>query len=95
MKKETLMEQAQKYMGQPLAVWCARYLYRGIVTKVGADFLTLSDPRAVEVSGRASASTPDTEDVIPSDLTISAGAIEQFCQPAWVWSGYEAKPPKK
>lgn len=76
---------AEDYLGQPLAVLCARYWYRGIVQEAGKDYITLSHVRAVEVTGPAAADTPQTEDPVPSDMTISIGAIEQFCQPLWVW----------
>lgn len=74
----------EDYMDQPIAIWCARYTYRGIVKEVGEDFVTLSNPRAVEATGEASGAIPTREDIIPSDLSISIGSIEQFCQPGWV-----------
>jgi hypothetical protein len=83
----------EKYMGLPLAILCARYWYRGIVSETGRDYITLSHVRAVEVTGPASSPTPTTEDPVPSDLTISTGAIEQFCQPLWVWHEMPIKPP--
>ena len=76
---------AEKYLGQPLAILCTRYWYRGIVAEAGRDYVTLSHVRAVEVTGPAASASPDTEDPVPSDLTISTAAIEQFCQPLWVW----------
>jgi hypothetical protein len=83
----------ESYIGLPLAILCARYWYRGIVSEVGRDYITLSHVRAVEVTGPASSPTPTTEDPVPSDLTISTGAIEQFCQPLWVWHEMPIKPP--
>ena len=82
---------AEHYLGQPLAILCARYWYRGIVSEVGRDYVTLSEVRAVEVTGPAANATPQTEDPVPSDMTISTGAIEQFCQPLWVWHGLDHK----
>lgn len=76
---------AEKYLGQPLAILCARYWYRGIVAEAGRDYVTLSHVRAVEVTGPAASAAPQTEDPVPSDLTISTAAVEQFCQPLWVW----------
>jgi hypothetical protein len=81
-----------KYVGQPLAVLCARYWYRGMVDEVGKDFITLSHVRAVEVTGPAASQTTQTEDQVPSDLTISLGAVEQFCQPFWCWANMPIKP---
>ena len=76
---------AENYLNEPLAILCARYWYRGIVSDVGRDYVTLSHVRAVEVTGPAASDHPQTEDPVPSDMTISTGAIEQFCQPLWVW----------
>lgn len=86
-----------EYLGLPLAILCARYWYRGIVSRVGKDWVTLSYVRAVEVTGPANAEVPTTEDIVPSDMTISSGAIEQICQPHWVWAGLAdvIKPPKE
>lgn len=79
------------FQGEPVAILCARYWYRGIVSEVGEDFIQLANPRAVEVTGIATASAPTTEDVIPSDLIISLAAVEIVCQPAWVFHDLERK----
>lgn len=86
---------AEEYMDQPLAILCARYWYRGIVKAAGKDYITLSHVRAVEVTGPAASAVPQTEDPVPSDLTISTGAIEQFCQPLWVWHEMPGEKPKE
>ena len=85
----------EQYVGEPLAILCARYWYRGMVRKVGQDFVKLSDVRAVEVTGAATSLVPQTEDPVPSDMTISVGAIEQVCQPAWVWHEMPVSMPKE
>ena len=87
----------EEYLNQPLAILCARYWYRGIVSQVGSDFIVLSYPRAVEVTGPSRGSKPQTEDPIPSDLMITIGSIEQICQPFWCWDGIEdiIQPPKE
>jgi len=72
---------SEQYVDQPIAILCARYWYRGIVREAGLDYVTLSNVRAVEVTGPAANDRPNTEDPVPSDMTISIGAIEQFCQP--------------
>lgn len=79
-----LTERLVKYKDEPIGVLCARYWYRGILSEVGEDYILLTNPRAVEVTGPASAATPSTEDPIPSDLIISTNAIEQLCWPTWV-----------
>jgi hypothetical protein len=81
----TMADEIAEYLDEPLAILCARYWYRGRVAEVGKDFVTLSEVRAVEVTGPAASDRPQTEDPVPSDLTVSVGAIEQFCQPLWVW----------
>lgn len=86
---------ADQYKDQPLAILCARYWYRGIVVDTGRDYVTLSHVRAVEVTGPAASAQPQTEDPVPSDMTISTGAIEQFCQPLWVWHEMPVKAPKE
>jgi len=87
----------EEYLNKPLAILCARYWYRGIVSRVGKDFVVLSHVRAVEVTGPAAGNTPNTEDPVPSDMIISTGAIEQACQPLWCWHGlgHVIKPPKE
>ena len=74
-----------KYLGQPIAILCARYWYRGILQEIGADTIVLSNVRAVEQTGPSNNASPAQEDVVPSDMIISLDAMEQFCQPAWVW----------
>ena len=71
--------------GQPVAVMCARYWYRGILSHVEKDAIVLTNPRAVESTGPSSGNAPQHEDPIPSDLIISLNAVEIVCQPAWVW----------
>jgi len=75
--------------GQPIAILCCRYWYRGIVSHVGEDCVILANPRAVEVTGIATNTTPETEDVIPSDLCILLASVEIVCQPTWCFSEIE------
>jgi hypothetical protein len=75
------------YLGQPVAVWCMRYIYRGVVKYVGENFLVLDGSKkcyAVETSGTVTGEKPEVEDLIPSDVIISMLAIEQIIQPSWV-----------
>ena len=99
MSKETtkggIAEEIKEYIGEPLAILCARYWYRGMVRVVGQDYVKLSDVRAVEVTGAATSLVPQTEDPVPSDMIISVGAIEQVCQPAWVWHEMPVKMPNE
>jgi hypothetical protein len=74
---------AEKYQGKPATILCARYWYRGVVHEVGQDYIHLTDVRAVEVTVAASEKKPEKEYPVPSDMLISADAIEQVCQPTW------------
>ncbi len=75
-------------IGQPIAVIAARYQYRGILVEVEGRFITLSQVKVVETSGKSSNNKPEVEDTIPSDVMISLDAIEIIYQPAWVWDGF-------
>ncbi len=92
-KKErlALWERLCQYEGQPVAILCARYWYRGYLAEVGKDHVVLSTPRAVEVTGSASQNHPEREDVIPSDVMIRIDFMEIVCQPSWVYHEMEDK----
>ena len=92
---KTIAREIAEYINEPLAILCARYWYRGMVRAVGTDYVKLSDVRAVEVTGAATSVVPQTEDPVPSDMIISVGAIEQVCQPAWVWHEMPVEMPKE
>jgi len=77
---------AKGYIGQKVAVLAARYQYRGILSEVSDDRITLSNSTAVEVSGANNASTPTTEDPIGGAVHISLRAIEILYQPNWVFA---------
>lgn len=84
--KKTYLE---KFLNQPIAIFCVRYKYRGIISEVGEDFIILSNPFAV-ISGDSSTSdTIQREDAVPSDLMVSLDAVESACQPVWCFIGYE------
>jgi hypothetical protein len=82
--ERTMADRIADFTGKPVAILCARYWYRGVVEEVGKDFVTLSNVRAVEVTGPAGGQRPATEDEVPSDMSISLWAVEQFCRPGWV-----------
>lgn len=79
----------QDYIGQPLAILCARFNYRGILSKVTDDCLVLAQARAVESSGASNSEKPNSEDPIGSSIIISLNAIELVYQPAWCFSSLE------
>jgi hypothetical protein len=74
---------AEKFVGQKIAVLCARYQYRGVLTEVADDHIVLSNSRAVESSGASKSNTPSSEDPIDSEVMISLGAVEIIYQPNW------------
>jgi hypothetical protein len=86
-----MLEQLTELKGQPVAVLCARYWYRGILTAADEGAILLENARAVEETGKASGEKPSVEDPIPSSVLISLGAVEIVCQPAWVWHGFEGQ----
>ena len=86
-----LYERLKSYEGQPVAILCARYWYRGILKEIGEDHVLLTNPRAVEVTGSAQQDHPEREDIIPSDLMIRIDFMEIVCQPAWVYHEMDKK----
>lgn len=93
---EKLPDEFRKYLGQKVAVISVRYQYRGILSKVFEDgSLELTDPTAVETSGKTRNKYPEREDPIDRPIKINIHCIELFYQPNWVFAplpsedGYE------
>jgi len=82
-------------IGQPVAVLCVRYTYRGIVSSVDDKALVLTNAFAVEQSGPASGARAPQEDPIPSDICVSIGSVELALQPAWCWHEVSHRPKGK
>lgn len=80
----TLQQLVAEYVGQPVAVLCARYNYRGILSAVVENGLVLAQARAVETSGPSSGDRPQVEDTIGSSVIIPLHAVELIYQPNWV-----------
>lgn len=78
-----MYERLKMYEGQAIAIICVRYTYRGIVSEVRHDCVTLRNCWAVEEAGPASGQKCKAEDKIPGELDISLAAIEIFFQPPW------------
>lgn len=88
--KATIMKDAlQMYIGQPLAILCARFNYRGILSVVGEDYVVLAQARAVESSGASSQERPSNEDPIGSSVIISLNAVELIYQPVWAFASLD------
>ena len=80
---ENIGDAMKAYIGQPLAILCARFNYRGILSKVGKDYCVLAQARAVESSGASSQERPSNEDPIGSSVIIRLNAVELIYQPNW------------
>lgn len=78
------------YIGQPVAILCARFNYRGILSKVTDDSVVLAQARAVESSGASSSDKPNSEDPIGSSVIISLNAVELVYQPNWCFSNLDS-----
>ena len=85
-KAKVMRDALEGYVGQPLAVLCARFNYRGVLSVVGEDFLVLAQARAVESSGASSQERPSNEDPIGSSVVISLNAVELVYQPNWCFA---------
>lgn len=86
--EDDFVTKARSLIGQKVAVLGIRYQYRGILSKVGRDFLVLSTPRAVEDSGRSVGDKPTCEDIIPSEINVLFSAIELLYQPTWCFAPF-------
>ena len=83
-RKDSYFSAIAKLKGQKVAVLCARYHYRGLMTEVYDDGIVLADATVVEQSGSAAQATPTSEDPINGTVFISKDAIELVHQCNWV-----------
>jgi hypothetical protein len=81
----------EQKIGEPVAILCARYWYRGIVSDVNDSYVVLVNPFMVTETGAFTINRPRREDALPSDVAISYGAIEVVEQPTWCFAGYDVK----
>lgn len=84
-----MSELLQEYVGQNIAILCARFNYRGILAKATDDCVVLAQARAVESSGASNSERPNSEDPIGSSVIISINAIELIYQPRWAWASLD------
>ena len=82
----TLKESLTQFVGQPIAILCARFNYRGILSAVGEDHVVLAQARAVESSGASNQERPSNEDPIGSSVIISLNAVELCYFPRWAYA---------
>jgi hypothetical protein len=85
----TLKETMKQFVGQPIAILCARFNYRGILSAVGEDHVVLAQARAVESSGASSQERPSNEDSIGSSVIISLNAVELVYFPNWCYASLD------
>jgi hypothetical protein len=76
----------KQYIGQQVAVLCARYQYRGVLSECLSDSLVLANAASVEISGPSNQTAPNTEDKIHSSVVIKYDAVEIFYQPKWAFA---------
>lgn len=88
-KGSCMREVLNDYIGQPIAILCARFNYRGILSKVTEDCVVLAQARAVESSGASSQDRPSNEDPIGSSVVISLNAVELVYQPNWCFASLD------
>lgn len=86
---KNFVDLAKAYVGQPVAVLCVRFQYRGVLSHVTDDCLVLAKARAVEVSGPTSSDTPNSEDKINGTVVIKNDAVEILYQPKWCYAPLE------
>jgi hypothetical protein len=85
----TIRDSLTQFIGQPIAILCARFNYRGILSSIGEDHVVLAQARAVESSGASNQEKPTTEDPVGSSVIISLNAIELFYWPNWAFSSLD------
>ena len=88
-----LSEYLASKKGEPVAILCMRYWYRGILSEVEDDFIVLENALAIEQTGPAAGDHAVTEDPIPSAVVIKTMAIEIVCWPTWCYHGFKTNAP--
>lgn len=86
----SMAQVAQQFLGQPVAVLCARYNYRGILSHVGEDCLRSRRRVRLKPLALLARRPPNTEDPIGSSVIISLGAVEIIYQPRWCFAPLDA-----
>lgn len=84
--RSTMGEVLQAYVGERVAIICARFNYMGTVSSVGSDHVILANAYAVEESGPSSGERAITTDCVTSSVVISLGAVEIVFQPRWCFA---------
>ena len=77
--------------GQPVAVICTRYVYRGLVSGIGSDHFVLEKAWAVSATGKCQSEKAGDEEPIGSSIAISYNALEIVFQPDWAFAPLEVE----
>jgi len=85
----SLKSHFEQFVGQPVAILCCRYAYRGTVSQAHEDFIVLANASAIENAGPARGEKPQSEDKIGGSITVFYGAIEILFQPSWCFAPME------
>jgi len=73
--------------GKHVATLCARYWYRGILEQVTPNYIVLSSPHVVKVTGISQGEKPCVEfSIKKGNLIIPITAIEILTQPKWCFA---------
>ena len=78
-------------VGEPVAVLCSRYWWRGIVRQVGENGVILSDVFLIYETGKMDGNQPKSEEACGTDTMIALDAIELVGQFPWAFYGYDKK----
>lgn len=81
-----LEKHLKEFVGQKIAIICARYHYWGIVSDVlSGDYpaIKLANPVSVTRSDSSVAQVPEEKHPLASSITVLISAIEMIHQPVW------------
>lgn len=70
---------------QPVAIVCARFVYRGRVAVIGDNHVVLKDAMLVMSTGSSSSSKPAAEEPAGCEVAIMFSSIEMVFQPNWAF----------
>ena len=80
---KSIANHLEQYLGDKIAVICARYQYWGVLSEILDNAIVVADAVAVEQSGACSRDEPQETDPICGSVVIMLDAIEIVFQPNW------------
>jgi hypothetical protein len=84
-------EYFEKRKGEPVAILCSRYWWRGIIAEVGDNEVILADTYLIIETGKMDNVKAKTEEACGTDTMVSFDAIELCGQFPWCFEGYDKK----